>query len=182
MPYNPVIADELIKAMRDGAGSVRAILEADREFYPSRGTIWQWRQDNPEFAARYQAARLAQVDGMIDDVIHLPDNAHKLEDKEAGFVGMRIRTRQWAIEKMDPKNYGPAINHEHSATVVHQHMDLFQTRSRSRSPSSAPSAACRGTNTARPRRSLTASGCSRPNSRSGRGPEPGGPRRAGDRG
>lgn len=88
---------------------------------PSRATVLRWLGggEHPEFEAIHARAREAQADHLADELLEIADTpitGQKVTSKEWGdeiteadmieHRKLRVGTRQWIIERMNPKKYG----------------------------------------------------------------------------
>lgn len=88
---------------------------------PHQATIRSWlTQDQMEtFRERYERARKAQADALVDELLAdatdaTPENAHAQR--------VKIDAKKWAASKMNPAAYGERLDVNVSGRVDHVHM------------------------------------------------------------
>jgi len=92
---------------------------------PVRETIRKWREDFPEFLARYARAREAGFDHLADELIEIADDGTGdvwVDDKGHEHTNddviqrsrLRVDARKWLLSKQAPKVYGDKVALEHS--------------------------------------------------------------------
>lgn len=123
MVFDPFVAKVLLEEISQGDKSIKAILEARKEFYPSRATLWKWLRENEQFAADYAVAKREQIDSYVDDTVHKADEA---KPENANVVALQIKTRQWQAERLNAKTYGSHIKHDHTAFVQTSQAPLLE--------------------------------------------------------
>ena len=127
--FNAAIADEICWRMANGE-SLRSICRDDD--MPNIATVWRWRQDNEEFCKRYEKAREDQVECYANEMTEIADDSRNdfyekaLKNGEVSVVGdsemvnrarLRVDTRKWVCERMNPKRFGPKQGIEHSGEL-----------------------------------------------------------------
>ena len=117
--YDAKKAFEFIGLLAEGQLSIRAICE--KPDMPTRATIFTWVRENPEFAALYHEARALQVHGYVDDTVYIADT-----ETDTSKARVRIDARRWLAERLDPKNYGNRIEHEHTAQITTTNVNLLE--------------------------------------------------------
>lgn len=98
---------------------------------PSRSTVTRWLTDETkaEFLSRYGTARGLQTDFYADDIVDIADDASRDWTERTNGEGeaiaptlnhehiqrskVRIETRQWIMERLNPKKYGQRTKLEH---------------------------------------------------------------------
>lgn len=117
--YDASKAFKFLEKLADGEKSMRAICEEPG--MPSRQAIFRWIAENPEFASLYHEARAIQVHGYVDDTVYIADT-----EKDTSKARVRIDARRWLAERLDPKNYGNRIEHEHTAQITTTNVNLLE--------------------------------------------------------
>ena len=117
--YDAAKAFKFLEKLADGEKSMRAICEEPG--MPSRQAIFRWIANNPEFASLYHEARAIQVHGYVDDTVYIADT-----ETDMSKARVRIDARRWLAERLDPKNYGNRIEHEHVAQVTTTNINLLE--------------------------------------------------------
>lgn len=112
------MAQEICEAIANGA-SLRQALEP---FQVARSQAYQWMRQFKWFAAMYERARLDQVETMRDEMQEIADDGtNDWEEKEnkdgSTYIALnsehvqrsrlRLDTRKWILERMNPRKYGP---------------------------------------------------------------------------
>jgi hypothetical protein len=83
-----------------------------REGMPARRTVEKWMADDVEFAAKCARAREIHADKIFEDLEEIEEDvlSGTVEPNAAKVV---ISSRQWRLEKIKPKKYGPKIEATH---------------------------------------------------------------------
>ena len=98
--------------------------------YPSKITVFTWLQKRPDFLNQYRAAREAQQETHLDEMLEIADDASndwmERNDKEGNAVGwqvngdhvsrskLRVDTRKWIMERLAMKVYGNKQSIDHT--------------------------------------------------------------------
>lgn len=117
--YSQELAADICSRLADGH-SLREICSEDG--MPDRVTVLRWVFTNDEFRNQYQRAREMQSETMADELKDIADNGTndwmERHNSKGEFVGwmengeaikrsaLRINTRQWIAERMQPKRWG----------------------------------------------------------------------------
>lgn len=80
-------------------------------------TFERWTEQDAEFTAQYQDARIAQAHAMAEDLIELADSPVGADMAEVQRNRLRVDTRKWFITKLAPRIYGDRVEHTHKHTV-----------------------------------------------------------------
>lgn len=114
MSFDQGIAEQIVDSIAQGV-----LLDkiCKRRGFPSRMTIWRWRQDNPDFDT--QCARAREVSAAVDEdrIAGLVDSviAKKIEP-DAARVALNGLT--WLAKVRAPKTYGEQVDVKHSGGVI----------------------------------------------------------------
>lgn len=96
--YSKDAADKLIAALE--TDSLNRVCQ--RDGFPSRSTVYEWMEANPDFRTRCARAREAYADGLVDEI-------QDIEDKTASMVippdvaRVVISSKQWRASKLHGK-------------------------------------------------------------------------------
>jgi hypothetical protein len=92
------------------------------EGFPAARTVYDWIDENPEFAASFAHARARGFDAIAADCLRIADESEgdvietehgpKLNGEFAARSKIRIETRLKLLAKWDPKRYGDKIQVE----------------------------------------------------------------------
>lgn len=142
--YTPAIADAICERLADGE-SLRAICSSDD--MPNRATVFRWLARDEEFRGQYARAREAQADAIADEIVFIADaplEAVTTLEKmvavaQGGNMGsalepvtethtkdaverskLMVDARKWFAGKLNPKKYGPRIEHDGSIGLRHE--------------------------------------------------------------
>jgi len=75
---------------------------------PAYRTAIKWIKTNEDFNQQYSEARDIFVDREFDGLIKLSDEAIGMESaSEVAGLTLRLKVRQWVIERMAPEKYAP---------------------------------------------------------------------------
>jgi hypothetical protein len=118
--YRREIAEAICQEIAEGTKSMREILAENPE-YPTRATIWRWMREHHEFRVMFDEARKDQARSFIDDMHTIADDTNE----DLGRSGLKIGTRKWVAERMLAKEYGPRIDHNHTAFVTSSNSGLI---------------------------------------------------------
>lgn len=77
----------------------------------TRSVIFEWLQEQPEFADQYARARELQADSYADDISAIADDDTIPPDDRR----VRIDARKWIAGKLRPKAYGDKVDLTHAA-------------------------------------------------------------------
>lgn len=116
--YTPELAAKVCEALATH-GSLRAVCRED--WAPDRSTVMRWVVDDIDgFAARYARAKSMGIDEFVEETLEIADDGSndwmKSNKPDAeGYVlngehvqrsKVRIETRRWLAERLEPKKYG----------------------------------------------------------------------------
>jgi hypothetical protein len=126
--YTVEIAAEICQRLANGETLTRICQDPH---LPSRSTVTRWLADESkaEFLARYGTARDLQTDFYADDIVDIADDASRDWTERTNGEGeaiapalnhehiqrskVRIETRQWIMERLNPKKYSAKTKLEH---------------------------------------------------------------------
>lgn len=87
---------------------------------PSRSTVYNWLEGDPEFAGRFRAARARGVHALAEECLVIADekatDAIQVADKR-----VRIDTRLRLAGKWLAKEYGDKLDVNYNGEVTHRH-------------------------------------------------------------
>ncbi len=72
------------------------------------GAFSMLAERNAEFSERYARARQAQAHALAMDVVRIAD-----EEPDPARARVRCDARKWVAARLDPKNYGDRMQHDH---------------------------------------------------------------------
>lgn len=104
--YTDEIANRICTDIALGKSLVRICSAEDM---PSRTTVFQWLDNNAEFANKYARARMAQADTYADEIVDLADKA-----EDANLARLQIDARKWTAAKLRPNRYSERFLNEHT--------------------------------------------------------------------
>jgi hypothetical protein len=100
--YTRAFADEVCTRLADGA----SLREVWRGHGLPESTFRQWiRDDRDGLAARYQAARVLQVEAWSDQILELADR----DDLEPNDKRVPVDTMKWLMSRIVPKKWGDRL-------------------------------------------------------------------------
>lgn len=110
--YSADKADAICQLIADGA-TLRGICA--RSDMPSSATVCRWLAANVEFRLQYTAAREAQAEIILDEVLAIADEAITAATPAEAAVAvhrnkLRIDARKWLIGRLAPKRYGERLD------------------------------------------------------------------------
>lgn len=113
--FTQSIVDAICERLADGE-SLRSICRDP--LMPCKASVFNKLVKDKEFLLRYNLAREAQADSLVDDMLGIADDATNdyAVDPETGLKRvdkdhitrsrLRVDTRKWIAAKMKPKKYG----------------------------------------------------------------------------
>lgn len=114
-------ADDVVEALieRTEKGEPLIVICAEANM-PKRRTVYEWIEADPEFAARFRAARARGVHALAEDCLAIADE--KTTDAVAvANKRVRIDTRLRLAGKWLPSIYGDRVDVNHSGEIVNRH-------------------------------------------------------------
>jgi hypothetical protein len=114
-------ADDMVEELleRTEKGEPLSKVCADSRM-PGRRTVYEWIDADPEFAARFRAARARGVHSLVEECLEIADKPSK-DAVEATDKRVRIDTRLRLAGKWLPKEYGDKLDVNYTAEVTHRH-------------------------------------------------------------
>jgi hypothetical protein len=117
--YTDEVADAILQLLEKGE-PLQQICR--REGFPAARTVYDWIDENPQFAASFAHARARGFDAIAADCLRIADesagdviqteNGPKQNPEFAARSKIRIETRLKLLAKWDPKRYGDKIQVE----------------------------------------------------------------------
>jgi hypothetical protein len=115
-PYNEELANEICGTIASSSVGL-ATLCGNNPHWPSRDTIYQWRENNPSFSDKYARAKIYQGEFLADEIIEIADDTSRdtMVNEEGITVfnntavardRLRIDSRKWDASKLAPKIFG----------------------------------------------------------------------------
>lgn len=108
--YDPELAAKFCAAMASTTDSIKTICK--RKGMPSNATVFRWRSEQPAFKEMYEAAKLEQMYGGIDECTEIADKAGKTHE-EIAHAKLRIDTRIKVAQRLKPKEFGEKVDVNH---------------------------------------------------------------------
>ena len=108
--YTPELGAKFCAAMASTTDSIATICK--RKGMPSKATVFRWKAEIPEFSTMYEAAKLEQLYGGIEECTEIADKA---EPTSEGIqkAKLRIDTRLKVAQRLKPKELGEKIDLNH---------------------------------------------------------------------
>lgn len=103
--YTPELAQEIHNRIVQGASIPKL---CDQDDMPGRTTLWQWMQDNAEFANILARARKARAHFSVEQMLDIADEATP-EDWQV--KRLKIESIKTYAKLADPETYGDKIAH-----------------------------------------------------------------------
>jgi hypothetical protein len=128
MAYNQAIADEVCERIAQGE-TLRAICREEGK--PSHATIYNWLDENADFALRFAHARELGEELIAQECLSIADTPMfgvertikpdgSVEEKQSDMLGHRklqIDTRLKLLAKWNPKKWGEKVENTHKGNV-----------------------------------------------------------------
>ncbi|SDC66183.1 hypothetical protein SAMN05428966_10263 [Massilia sp. PDC64] len=108
--YSPELGAKFCAAMASTTDSIATICK--RKGMPSKATVFRWKADHPEFSKMYEAAKLEQLYGGIEECTEIADKAGKTHE-EIAHAKLRIETRMKVAQRLKPKELGEKVDVNH---------------------------------------------------------------------
>ena len=100
--------------------SIKNILDGD-DCPITRGTFYNWLNENPERIETYRKATEMRADYIADEVLEIADDTSRdyyydvNGNRQQSMVAvnrdtLRIKSRQWAAGTMNPRKYGSKVD------------------------------------------------------------------------
>ncbi len=120
--YTQHLGDEIISRVAEG----EPLRKICRDMNIAWRTVYEWREKNEEFSARFASARDMGADAIFEETIEIADTprtgfikAYKadgsVEVKEEDMLGHRklqVETRFKLLSKWNPKKYGDRVQQD----------------------------------------------------------------------
>jgi hypothetical protein len=104
------------------------------EHIPTKTTIFAWLLDgkHKEFSDQYDKAMEIRVDNLFDEIEEIADDSTNdymerqnrdgstyevLNSEHVQRSRLRIDTKKWKLQKLEPKKYGDRLHTEHSGSI-----------------------------------------------------------------
>lgn len=116
-------AEDLIEELLDrtSRGEQLVKLCSDKRM-PARSTVYNWIECDPDFAARFRAARARGVHALAEECIDIADEPVSKDDSVAvANKRVRIDTRLRLAGKWLSSEYGDKLDVNHSGEVTTRH-------------------------------------------------------------
>lgn len=131
--YNDELGQKICKELTEGRSLKKLIQES--EDMPHISTIFDWINNNKEFADKYARARRVQAEFFVDEIIDISDSGGRYYDGEGNLkidataiqrARLMVDTRKWYASKVLPKIYGDrlAIDDERDKEPVVMNVNL----------------------------------------------------------
>ena len=113
--YTRELADEVCRRLAEGA----SLREICREHNVPESSFREWiRNDRDGIAARYQTARVLQVEAWSDLILEISNR----EDLDAQEKRVRIDSLKWLMSRIVPKKWGDRLLVAGDAEAPIQHL------------------------------------------------------------
>lgn len=100
--YSTEIADTIYDLMVEGMD----MTEACKALGLNRGTVYRWKDANPEFESLCARAREAMMEKRISNLRDLIEEYEKDKTKDPQFLKYKLSLEQWNAERIAPRMYG----------------------------------------------------------------------------
>ncbi len=104
LALKPELLNDVLERMADG----EILTAICKEIGYRVSAFSMLAQRNAEFGERYAQARQAQAHALAMDVIRIAD-----EEPDPAKARVRCDARKWVAARIDPKNYGDRMQHDH---------------------------------------------------------------------
>lgn len=116
-------ADDLIEELLDRTSKGEQLVKLCTDpRMPARSTVYNWIECDPEFAAKFRAARARGVHALAEECIDIADEPVN-EDDSVAVANKRVRidTRLRLAGKWLSSEYGDKLDVNHSGEVTTRH-------------------------------------------------------------
>lgn len=100
--YSPEIADTIYDLMVEGMD----MTEACNALGLNRGTVYRWKDANPEFESLCARAREAMMEKRISNLRAMIKEYEDNPKKDPQFLKYKLSLEQWNAERIAPRMYG----------------------------------------------------------------------------
>lgn len=123
--YTPHLADVICARLAEGESLRSVCRDADM---PDKASVFRWMRTHQEFCDQYTRAKQASADAMIEDMLDIADDGandwmeklnadgeiigRQLNGEHVNRSRLRVDTRKWIAERMQPKKYGAKVSQE----------------------------------------------------------------------
>ena len=123
--YPQEVWKELLIRVAEGA-TLKSLQE---EGFPTRVSLWLKCDKDPEFAKRYQQAKLRGVEARVEDCIDISDNV-TTDSAEVAKAKLRTDVRRWEASKLLPRLYGDKqqVDLKAEVSVIASIQEAYQRR------------------------------------------------------
>lgn len=97
------LVEEILRRIADGE-SLRSVCRS--EGMPSRETVREWLDKDPDLAGQYARAVSERADVLVEDMLEIADAARGGDAEAVQAAKLRVDTRKWVASKMAPRRYG----------------------------------------------------------------------------
>ena len=111
--YSQELADRILREYGDGK-SLSEICRQDG--MPDRMTLWNWRNQKPDFSTALARAREANAE-TIEDEIHDIERKVLTEQVNPQAANVVLSSMRWRARVLHPRRYGDKAEVEHSGNV-----------------------------------------------------------------
>ena len=137
VPFTDEAFDELCARLMEGRSLADVCSDPDM---PSETSVFRWLAKDPDgtLNQRYQQATEIRADRLMEEVLHIADDARNDFVQRADGKGkafdvehvrrseLRVKTRLWIAERLKPRRYGARMVNEHvgkdGGPIQHQNM------------------------------------------------------------
>lgn len=132
--YTEELGERICEAFESSPLSLRQTFEA-RDDLPTLTTVYRWEQQIPAFGERLARARRIRAHVLAESVLEIADhterdtlvktdrNGDEYEVANHEWINrsrLRVESRRWFAQKLNPSTYGERIEQGGSVEVVHR--------------------------------------------------------------
>jgi hypothetical protein len=114
--FNEHIANRICELISESEKGIHKLYAENKDWMPVPSTIMLWLSQNQRFSEQYTQAKRLQADKMGENILDIADDSSGdsietskgvVENREfTSRSKLRVETRMWLMERLDPKKYG----------------------------------------------------------------------------
>ena len=103
--YSPELGEIVCKLIANSEKGLRQTLKAHGGL-PSMAIVYQWRDNNPNFAVMFAQAKRRQLEAMAEDIVDTAMN----EDMDPADKRLIVDTKKWLLSKLMHRQFGDKLD------------------------------------------------------------------------
>ena len=126
--FNETIANRICELIAESEKGIHKLYAENKDWMPVPSTIMLWLSQNQAFSEQYTQAKRLQADKMGENILDIADDSSgDAIETSKGFIEnreftsrskLRVETRMWLMERLDPKKYGKQATEQKDETAL----------------------------------------------------------------